>query len=386
LPGLRQALPLCAINSESMLTIEIKRKKYKDEENSTRIKEILVVNGIRDEDSHYIGGHPSGHLYNDEVIDILTSHSFAEVGKSLKTFNYGVEVEWWDNSIDIDVYCGDYFNHTIPSIQLNMQLQEWEHWAKPWSMSSVAKEIESTINLLNNKKIKYWQDDPDSMLNGFGIEYFPESENLPIEGEVDYLLGVLKTVVENTTRSLATTIDSEVVLTYFQFPEEIKTACKQYLIYFTQFIADMGILVDTELKEELNHTLFKIIPQNKEESLHKIREALNIYLNAPNSKDFEISISTQNDIAAKQWEANTYHLKSQLALATSILQAKESTIEMLQLTNYQYKQLLESHTAKKDDDKEDLIKGIVSVKKFEGKGFSIDFAEIFRRLKRSIKR
>ncbi len=50
---------------------------------------------------------------------------------------------------------------------------------------------------------------------------------------------------------------------------------KQYLIYFTQFLADMGILADTELKEEVNHTLFKIIPKDKDESLDRVREALN---------------------------------------------------------------------------------------------------------------
>lgn len=224
------------------------------------------------------------------------------------------------------------------------------------------------------------------MLNGFGITYYPKNGDETIGKELNKILGILEVIVDETKKDLLTSMDTESVITYFQFPEEIKTACIQYLVYFTQFIADMGINVDTELKEELNHTLFKIVPKDKEESLDKIREALNIYLNAPSDNAFQIQIANQNDIAVKQWESNYYHLKSQLSLATSIIQAKDAAIESLQLSNYQYKQLLESHTAKKESEKEEIIKGVVAVKKYEGKGFTIDFAEIFRRLKRTIKK
>ena len=56
---------------------------------------------------------------------------------------------------------------------------------------------------------------------------------------------------------------------------------------------------------------------------------------------------------------------------------------MLQLSNYQYKQLIDANS-KKDENKEDIIKGVVSVDKFESKGFSINLAELMRRLKRTI--
>jgi hypothetical protein len=369
-----------------MLSIEYKKKKVGKDKDSKSDKEYVIINGIPDEDSFFsLIESPSAHFYNEGVIDILTSHSFNEVGAILAKFGYGIEVEWWDNSISIDFICGKYFDKPFPCIQINLQLQEWEHWAKPWSMSSLAKQFEININELANEKIKYWQDDEDSILNGFGIEYFPIKGSLKIESECETILEIVEALVDKTNKSLLTSIDSEAVLTYFQFPEDIKTACKQYLVYFTQFIADMGIVVDTELKEELNHTLFKIIPKDKNESLERIREALNIYLNAPSDPSFQVQVSNQTDIAAKQWEANVYHLNSQLALAKSIIQAKESAIEMLQLSNYQYRQLLESHSGKKVHDEEELIKGIVAVKKYEGKGFSIDLAEIFRRLKRIMK-
>jgi hypothetical protein len=58
---------------------------------------------------------------------------------------------------------------------------------------------------------------------------------------------------------------------------------------------------------------------------------------------------------------------------------------MLQLSNYQYRQILESHNLKGESKNEKIFNGILTIKKFEGKGFSVDFAEIFRILKRKFK-
>ncbi|MCC9134863.1 hypothetical protein ACFSKU_19830 [Pontibacter silvestris] len=366
-----------------MITIQYNKKTIQEDERE-RTTTYLTINGVADEDSFYLAGDPpSAHFYNSEIINILTSHTFEEISKSFSKFTFPREVNWWDDSLDIKVYCNHYFKQEIPCTTIELRLNDWEHWAKPWSMSSLAKEFETNIARLGNERISYWQEDDETVLNGFGIEYKVPSSTALIRQEIDTLLPILKTIIDETNKRLLESLDSEVVLTYFQFPEEIKTACKQYLVYFTQFIADMGIKVDTELKEELNHTLFKIIPANKEESLERIKEALTIYLNAPNAHNFQAQISNQTDIAAKQWEANFYHLKSQLSLATSIIQAKDSTIEMLQLSNYQYKQLLESHSLKKEsEEEEDVIPGIVSLNSYEGQGFKINLAEIFRRLKR----
>lgn len=367
-----------------MLQVEIKKKTQK----KSISEKFLVINGVADEDSYFSEDevpYSYSHFYDDDVIDIFRKYSFKEIGEIFTNIGFGVKQEWWDDLIDIDVYCNTHYETKIPCIKVNLQIQHWEHWAKPWSISTLANQFEINVVALGYENINYWQEDEESVLNGFGLEYFPADDALIIENDLSYILNITEKLVNDTNKLLFSSLDSEAVLTYFQFPDEVKTACKQYLIYFTQFIADMGIAVDTEIKEELNHTLFKIIPKSKNESLEKIREALNIYLNAPSDKSFQLELSTQSDIAAKQWEANVYHLKSQLSLATSIIQAKESTIEMLQISNYQYRQMLESHTQKKESDKEDIIKGIVAVKKYEGKGFTIDFAEIFRRLKRIIK-
>ncbi len=347
---------------------------------------IKISENIGLENEWILDEKKSGKEFN-----ILYQNSFNEARELVKKTKFSFimawfEVDWWEDNLYVCVFLDKLHDHVIPSIQFSLQFQDWEEWNKPWSMSSFANQFEENIKKLSDKKFAYYQEDPDSMLNGFGLTYFPGDSNSRIKSEIDYVFTIIDELLTNTNRDLLNSANEEAVLTYFQFPDEVKTACKQYLVYFAQFMSDLGVIVDTELKEELNHTLFRVMPADKQESLDKIREALNVYLNAPADNNFHANASSQTDIAIRQWEANVFHLKSQLSLATSIIQAKEATIQMLELSNYQYKQLMESPSIKKEADKEELIKGVLSVNKFEGKGFTIDIAEIFRRLKRIIKK
>jgi len=66
-------------------------------------------------------------------------------------------------------------------------------------------------------------------------------------------------------------------------------------------------------------------------------------------------------------------------LANATIQAKDAAIEYLKMSNYQLKSLADSSQAK---DEEDLVPGIISIKKIEGNGFSVNAPEILRQLKR----
>lgn len=75
-------------------------------------------------------------------------------------------------------------------------------------------------------------------------------------------------------------------------------------------------------------------------------------------------------------------MKGQIALSQAVLQAKDATIESLQLTNFQYRQLLNDKPVETKRTEEDIIPGVVSVGKFKWNGLTFDFAEIIRTLKR----
>ena len=84
--------------------------------------------------------------------------------------------------------------------------------------------------------------------------------------------------------------------------------------------------------------MFTVTPETGREGLEQIQEALAIYLSLPTRSDLQTAGG--DDVAIAQLRANVLHLQSQLALAAAIGRAKDAQIEFLELSNYQYKQLL----------------------------------------------
>ena len=155
-----------------------------------------------------------------------------------------------------------------------------------------------------------------------------------------------------------------------------------------QFLRDLGIEAEAEIKEEANRVLFNIRPSDEKQALEQIREALDIYLQMPSTPDFTVAASQFNDLAVSQLRANVLHLQSQIVLARAVLQLKDATIsaqgeeiaalqERLDLRTF-----LPPSQQVTGSDSEPLVKGLVSVKKHNFKFLEVDFPEILRKLKR----
>lgn len=193
-------------------------------------------------------------------------------------------------------------------------------------------------------------------------------------------------------RQRASPVDGrDTLVTLFDFPAPIRTACEQYLLYFTQFLQDLGIRAETDVRHRAGRVLFSVTPQDGPEALERIRDALDTFLELPSVRGFDREVGPDADVAVMQLQANIFHLKGQLAIAGAMLRAKDAEIEHLLLANGQYRQLLAASSqvgvvagALLDSDEQDepILGGIVTITKFEGKGFRLNLPELFRRLKR----
>lgn len=345
----------------------------------------VAINNLIDEKAHYYSPHNKRYhvTFDDEkVLNEISRYSYEEVGKNIYTVGYTFETENWDFNFDTSISIYKNQSRKKPLfIYIEFDF-DWEDWNKPYSIIQFAQTL-NTIIEQSNQNYQYYQKDEDFITNGFGIQ-FPINIKDIIQTDIERAINSTEQILQETKSLLIQNLDSDVLTTLFSFPEHIKTACKQYLIYFAQFLMDLGIDAETEINEESNKTLFKVIPKNKDESLEKIKLALEIYLNAPEFENQDLS-NMSNDIAVVQWQSNILHLKSQLMLAQSVIQLKDATIQSLQLSNFQYHHLLEKERSENKDsikDEEEIIKGVVSVNKYNGKGFSINIAEIVRKLKR----
>jgi CheY-like chemotaxis protein len=179
--------------------------------------------------------------------------------------------------------------------------------------------------------------------------------------------------------------DNSVVMS-FDFPEEIKVSCEQYLLYFAQFLKDLGVKADTALTHEAGQVLFTVTPADKEQALDQIHAALDVYLHLASSP---VSDTTNEAIEVQRLESNILRLRSDLKLAAAELQAKNATIQAQELTISVQKGLLSGEiifdslkdVTPKPKDREELLGGTLAIKKYEGKGFDVDLPVVFRRLK-----
>lgn len=195
---------------------------------------------------------------------------------------------------------------------------------------------------------------------------------------------------EEVERALASRLRNDSVAMSFDFPEEVKVPCEQYLLYFVQFLRDLGVGATSELKHEAGQVLFTVTPTDTRQALDKIRTALEIYMRLPSSPVSNLS-GADSEVAIQRLVANIYHLKSQLALSQAMLQAKDATIQAHQLTISNQQRLLNGEiiieslrdvTPQPGEDKEELLGGMFAITKYEGKGFELNLPEIFRRLRK----
>lgn len=347
--------------------------------NSDKSFDCVVVNGIKDLlSSCYLNQYSGKYTLNvvpTEVFDTLLKHSFAELGEFLDSFIF--RVSDWEYACEVDFVCRPCIGMAAGSVYIKIGLES-EDWKRPFTINEFAEALEAVLGMKASNKVRYQQDD-NFVSNGCGVVWsFDPGER--IDRIYDRIVAEFSEILKETHYNLLK-LDAHSLWNYFRFPDEVKVACTQYLIYFAQFLADLGISAGVEVTG--NHAgaiLFKVVPEDRETSLQLIKEALDAYLSAASTDFSDMGSSGINDIAVMQLQSNVMHLKSQLMLAKSNMQMKDATIETLQLSNYQYKQILEQK-----DKEEDVIPGIVSVGKFESNGISVNLGELLKRLKRKLK-
>lgn len=334
-------------------------------------------------------------------IEFITSQSFQELAESMARVEFPLKPDWSSEEIRVEIGFQprslrqfDWSSEAMDG-QMVMTFQfniDYANWARPWSIAEYGAAVEDVIKS---------RDLPLQYFEARGYIYSPfillcsvRDPKSTLQEELDYWFEFLQSVTNEATASLSSSIDRDTLVTLFQFPESTQTACEQYLLYFVQFLRDLGIEAEADVRHEASKVLFSVTPEEGHEALDQIREALEIYLQIPSVPDFEVDPSSMDEIAVRQLQANVHHLKGQLAIASATLEAKDATIEAIKLSNYRYRQLLaDANQAKQIDigsvqdhsssEDEPILEGIVEVTEYEGKGFTINLPEILRKLKRT---
>lgn len=243
--------------------------------------------------------------------------------------------------------------------------------------------------------------DNDEVIAGISLP-LPDS-NLSLLEAVQYSVDKFKSYHTTVFEKLSKDNTNSLETRFSNFPEEVRIPCEQYLLYFSEFLRDLGISATTDIRHEAGEVLFSVTPTDPDQALDKIRVALEIFLNLPKS-EIVITPDEEFEIAMLKAKANIDHFNSQLSLAKAEIRVKEREIQALEATLEtkdisieflreklnQQKRLLEGEIAEgiidiepkpKKEDKVEFLDGVFAITQIEEKGFRVNLAQLYRKLR-----
>jgi hypothetical protein len=357
----------------------------------------LVLNGQLIEDSlvRQYKGRLVVEVYETDASTLLMQYQLAEIAEQFIMLRLQLPEAPSEYFNVVCIRCAD--ADDIETLQLQLRFifaTDGELWAKSWSITDFVSTLKRLVEDRGVPGLSYHQH--VSPLHGgvsFEVELHTPEET--VQQVLQRWLPIIRDVCEEAEAILTASTPKEALVALFRFAPEVKTVCEQYLLYFVQFLEDLGIQAAAGLQEQARGVLFTVIPESGPEVLERIREALDLYLRIPGSPEFDAEVTRHTDIAVQQYAANVLHLRSQLTLAHAILENKNATIEALQAANLQYKQLLgtnprsqeqlASPNAGSTQEDETLLGGAITLTKYDWKGIQVNLAVIFRELRRRFK-
>jgi hypothetical protein len=256
------------------------------------------------------------------------------------------------------------------------------NWKYPWSPNEYAAEFTQILKRENISEVEFTNMTP-FITPTFSLTFQVKDFEVTIEEETYKHIPLISELHRLVTSSLKSKLQDDSIVLYFDFPEEVKIPCEQYLLYFAQFLKDLGVKTNTALTHEAGQVLFTVTPEDKGQALDKIRTALDVYLHLPSSP---VSNEQQSEIAILRLNSQLQQFQSQLSLARAENQMKDAAIQLqritiARLTGEVVMDSLKEVTPNKDKDKEGLIGDMVSLIPIKGKGFEINLPEMFRKLR-----
>lgn len=314
----------------------------------------------------------------DEILQEIKRCRFSDISANIKTLGrpifHLVDHPHLFHMIQIERVSSDTYKLRIA---LGVSSDDWK---MPWSSSQYRTEF---LRIVGERYTQFKVEDSEWI---YQLSITVDHPTNIIEDEVSTYRAAFQTIHEQVEASLKAGLSAQSVLMFFDFPEEVKVPCEQYLLYFAKFLKDLGVEAETALTNEAGRVLFTVTPVDESEALDSIRSALDVYLRLPSSP---IGDATNESIAVQRLEANILRLRGDLKLAAAELQAKNTTIEAQRLIIDVKDAMLSGEIlvgSVKDvtpqrEDKEQLIDGLVAFSTYKNKGVEIYLGEVLRRLK-----
>ena len=264
-------------------------------------------------------------------------------------------------------------------------------WKTLYGFDDYMHGLKEFSRMSGNTEPRFYKDArSDGQTEGFIAEFSFSSPDKSIATELNRCVHRLVELHSSVRgrESLAPRRDRTIEMS-FNFPAGVRVICEQYLLYFIEFLRDLGVEAMSELTaDSAGRVLFTIKPMEKQQALDQIRMALDAYLHLP-AVDMEGTSSPNSAPEVQRLAATVQHFKSQLTLAHATLQMKNATIEAMATVIEHQRKLVTGEVLyasieepNQSDRNENVFEGLIKITPYEGKGFIVNLPEFYRRLKK----
>jgi len=258
-------------------------------------------------------------------------------------------------------------------------------WAYDWSAKALFDELK-----LLHKTNEY------SIFNGYEEDlqdeysaiyfYHKPSEIITLKDLYNTLMPKVDEIHQKALNNLKESFANYPFKAQFVFPDHIKHECEQYLVYFGQFLSDIGIDSHTEISRKGKKILFSVAPKDQNEAIERVSQAFSLFLTIPalhNENIKPVSTGVANQIKFQRMGAAINNLKSQLRLAEATFLAQQDHINSLKEfnTNALVTSLIKVIEKDKESNGVSFFDDLIKIKPYKGKGFEIDIPKVVSKVK-----
>jgi len=180
----------------------------------------------------------------------------------------------------------------------------------------------------------------------------------------------------------------DVFIKIFEFPAEYKNICSQYLIWFGEFLQNLGLDANVSTEQSKNQTQLIVSPNECPELLTEIEKLFYQYLSLPYAELLppESNLTPQELHAYQAVKMQVQHLQTQVQMKDSVIASYQATnTNLINKISEKDSELMLINSLK-EDNKFEVFGGILKVNKVQKFGkndnASIDLFKIYKLVKR----
>ena len=181
--------------------------------------------------------------------------------------------------------------------------------------------------------------------------------------EIDTLIGFVKDCSKKVHAKLTEESKGNIIKKVFDFPHEYVVPCTQYIIWFGEFLNNLGIDANVSTNQTGSQTQVIISPNDCPELLSEIEKLFYQYLSLPYAELLppERNLSQSEMLSFQSLKMQVQHLQTQIQMKDAIISSYQNTNKNL---SDQHSELLLINSLKSDE-KAEFFNGFLKVSRIQ---------------------